>query len=288
MDLLKGMKTDCQEGNISWFPERQKTLSNLIRKIKPINLIEIGFNMGHSMLLICNTITELIKEDPSYNEIPIRIFIFDICEHDCTRHNYEILENHFRGWNIHLHLFPGDSRNTVARVLDTANIKFDFIEIDGCHLSECVTNDILNTYERLHNNGILYIDDFNSTKCPIPDLDNVIKSFDWQGFNTYHIDGVFWAHKKKKEMEENNDFVYKNMPPPPIKKEQVNHPEHYGGGNNVYETIKVIDAWELGFSLGNTIKYISRAGKKNKDKELEDLKKAKFYLDHHIKTLENK
>ena len=51
--------------------------------------------------------------------------------------------------------------------------------------------------------------------------------------------------------------------------EQVNHPQHYGGEDNPYEAIKVIDAWELGFSLGNTVKYISRAGKKGKDKELE-------------------
>ena len=72
-------------------------------------------------------------------------------------------------------------------------------------------------------------------------------------------------------------------------KEMVNHPDHYKfGDNNQYEAIKVIDAWGLGFSLGNTVKYISRAGKKNKDKELEDLKKAAWYLQHHINTLEQK
>lgn len=71
-------------------------------------------------------------------------------------------------------------------------------------------------------------------------------------------------------------------------KEQVDHPEHYGGENNPYEAIKVIDAWDLGFSLGNTVKYISRAGKKDPTKEIEDLKKALFYLEHHIKTLEKK
>ena len=70
--------------------------------------------------------------------------------------------------------------------------------------------------------------------------------------------------------------------------EQVNHPDHYGGKNNEYEAIKVIDAWGLGFSLGNTIKYISRAGKKGKNKELEDLRKAKWYLEHHIEQLEKK
>jgi len=71
-------------------------------------------------------------------------------------------------------------------------------------------------------------------------------------------------------------------------KEQVNHPNHYGGSENIYEAIKVIDDWQLGFSLGNTVKYISRAGKKDPTKEIEDLKKALFYLEHHIKTLEKK
>jgi len=67
-------------------------------------------------------------------------------------------------------------------------------------------------------------------------------------------------------------------------KEQVDHPNHYGGEDNTYEAIKVIDAWNLGFSLGNAVKYISRAGKKNPDKETEDLKKAIWYIEHYIKT----
>lgn len=71
-------------------------------------------------------------------------------------------------------------------------------------------------------------------------------------------------------------------------KEHVNHPTHYGGEDNPYEAIKVIDAWGLGFSLGNTVKYISRAGKKETDKELQDLRKALWYLQHHIETLEQK
>ena len=70
-------------------------------------------------------------------------------------------------------------------------------------------------------------------------------------------------------------------------KEQVNHPGHYGGSENVYEAIKVIEAWDLGFHLGNTIKYISRAGKKETDKELQDLRKAAWYLQRHIENLEN-
>lgn len=66
----------------------------------------------------------------------------------------------------------------------------------------------------------------------------------------------------------------------------VNHPAHYGGKLNQYEAIKVIEAWELGFCLGNTVKYISRAGKKDPDKTLEDLQKAAWYLNHEIQRRE--
>ena len=69
--------------------------------------------------------------------------------------------------------------------------------------------------------------------------------------------------------------------------EMINNPIHYGGKENVYETINVIDNWELDFLLGNVIKYISRAGKKDPTKKLEDLKKALFYLERKIKNLEN-
>jgi hypothetical protein len=68
-------------------------------------------------------------------------------------------------------------------------------------------------------------------------------------------------------------------------KEMVNHPQHYGGAENLYESIKVIDSWNLGFCLGNTVKYISRAGIKNPEKELEDLKKAAWYLQRKIDNL---
>lgn len=64
----------------------------------------------------------------------------------------------------------------------------------------------------------------------------------------------------------------------------VNHPDHYGGADNPYEAIKVVEAWDLDFYLGNVIKYISRAGKKGE--ELEDLKKARWYLDRKIARME--
>jgi hypothetical protein len=72
-------------------------------------------------------------------------------------------------------------------------------------------------------------------------------------------------------------------------KEMINHPNHYGGADNVYEVIKVCEAWDLHRDayLFNVVKYVARAGKKDPEKEIEDLKKAAFYLDRRIKLLEN-
>lgn len=63
----------------------------------------------------------------------------------------------------------------------------------------------------------------------------------------------------------------------------VNHPDHYRA-DTAYETIRVIEAWELGFCLGNTVKYISRAGRKGD--AIEDLKKAAWYLNREIERRE--
>ena len=69
-------------------------------------------------------------------------------------------------------------------------------------------------------------------------------------------------------------------------KDSVNHPTHYGGEDNTYEAIKVIESWGLDFCLGNVVKYISRAGKKDPTKELEDLKKAVWYLNRRIQQIQ--
>lgn len=64
----------------------------------------------------------------------------------------------------------------------------------------------------------------------------------------------------------------------------VDRPSHY-----TFSSIEVIDAivaWKLDFRLANVVKYVARAGKKSKETELEDLKKARFYLEHKIKELE--
>ncbi len=69
----------------------------------------------------------------------------------------------------------------------------------------------------------------------------------------------------------------------PKSKEMVNHPSHYQTSSGM-EVIDVIEAFNLNFRLGNCAKYILRAG--HKDDILQDLKKAKWYLEREIATIE--
>ena len=66
--------------------------------------------------------------------------------------------------------------------------------------------------------------------------------------------------------------------------DKVNHPSHYKVGG--IETIDFIEAKELGYLLGNVVKYISRAD--HKDNKLENLKKAQWYLNRVVSNLEKK
>ena len=64
----------------------------------------------------------------------------------------------------------------------------------------------------------------------------------------------------------------------------INHPSHYTDGK--IEVIDFIEEKQLNFHRGNAIKYIARAGKKNKEKEIEDLEKAAWYINREIQRLE--
>lgn len=66
--------------------------------------------------------------------------------------------------------------------------------------------------------------------------------------------------------------------------DDVNHPPYYNRGK--FEAIEVIRDWKLDFWTGNAVKYIARAGFKNSDELIKDLKKAVYYLNDKIKELE--
>lgn len=76
-----------------------------------------------------------------------------------------------------------------------------------------------------------------------------------------------------------------------VREDRVNHPKYYNSHPSGAECIEI--ARHYSFNIGNVIKYIWRAGLKNengistKEKRIEDFKKALFYLEDEIKTLES-
>ena len=68
----------------------------------------------------------------------------------------------------------------------------------------------------------------------------------------------------------------------PVLHDPVEHPAHYTMGG--IEVIDAIEAWSLGFHLGNVVKYVARS--EHKGSQLEDLRKARWYLDREIQRLQ--
>ena len=79
-----------------------------------------------------------------------------------------------------------------------------------------------------------------------------------------------------------DEIIYQSAP---VAHDAINHPKHYTGHPSGIETIEI--ARHMNFNRGNAIKYLMRAGLKDPAKEVEDLKKAAWYIQDEIKRLEN-
>jgi len=143
---------------------------------------------------------------------------------------------------------------------------------------------------------ICYYED-NSNKQYLS-YQHIRKFKDFEPLSTFSVDDILYQYnlysdkslvsmlffyfnneKEKKRFMENKNAAEAKKSVDPI------NPAHYKAGDT-YETIRVIEAWGLDrdFHLGNVIKYVSRAGKK--DCILQDLRKAQWYLNRRIEFLE--
>ena len=180
------------EGNVSWFPVRQLVLAGLILKCRPETIIEIGFNMGHSCKLVMDTLLE-IKDPDCQNQI--KIYVFDICAHDYTEPNFEILKEEYEKFGFELVLIKGSSLDTLSNFLKNID-HVDFSNIDGLHTPEGVTSDFNNLKDKTSKDGIIFIDDYNSPVLPEKELSSTIDTLDWSQFYTSWVPGVKWGIKK--------------------------------------------------------------------------------------------
>lgn len=95
-------------------------------------------------------------------------------------------------------------------------------------------------------------------------------------------DGFCYSSVDDKKVERNYEILFGKSET--TSEDPVNRPAHYTDGK--IEVIDYIEDKKLGFCLGNAIKYISRAGKKDPEKEVEDLNKAIWYINRRIKEVQ--
>ena len=82
-------------------------------------------------------------------------------------------------------------------------------------------------------------------------------------------------NEKKKDLTDFTEGAWASEP--------VDHPSYYGGKDNTYEAINVIEAWDLDFHCGSVLKYIARH--KDKGKPKQDIEKAIWYLQRYLENL---
>jgi len=147
---------------------KQLNLYSLGRTAK--NILEIGFNAGHSALLF------LLANPDS------KLLCFDIVSHKYTMPCFEYLNSLFPG---RLNIIPGDSTITVPEFYkNNITIKFDLIHIDGCHYGEIPKKDLDNCYNLLDNDGILIFDDTQLPNINILLNQNLDKMYEIKLYDT--------------------------------------------------------------------------------------------------------
>ena len=117
-------------------------------------ICEIGFNAGHSCLLML--LSKTFKN--------LTFTIFDIVKHKYTMPCFNYIENNFS--NINFELIKGDSVIEIPKWIDNntgACNTYDIVHIDGGHSEECIKNDFINADKLVKHGGTIIIDDTDST-----------------------------------------------------------------------------------------------------------------------------
>jgi hypothetical protein len=116
------------------------------------NICEIGFNAGHSsMLLLLGKSDKLSK-----------FTIFDIGHHAYTRPCFEYIKTKFS--DVNFEYIEGDSTITIPEWIQMNKelmYKYDLVHVDGGHTEHCIFNDMKHADLLLKKNGIMIVDDTN-------------------------------------------------------------------------------------------------------------------------------
>ncbi len=116
------------------------------------NMCEIGFNAGHSSMLLLLGRTNT----------PLNFTIFDIGQHPYTKPCYEYIKSKFS--HVNFEYVEGDSTITMPEWINTHSdlmYKYEVVHVDGGHSEHCISNDLKNADLLVKKNGIIIIDDTN-------------------------------------------------------------------------------------------------------------------------------
>lgn len=156
-------------------------------------------------------------------------------------------------------------------------------------ITTCLADYLHDESDDMEENNMTYQDFLKKMEKDPPRNDSTTFNLDAKPNNIMSTDGELkqwqkdvmekdYAAEKLQKNSLYGKMCYENDP--------VNHPSHYTDGK--IEVIDFIEDKKLNFHLANAVKYISRAGKKDPSKEIEDLKKARWYLDRYIQKLEER
>lgn len=164
----------AKEGHTGKYIKYQTLLFETVKELKPINILEIGFNAGHSACCFLNAF-------PSS-----KMVTFDICRHGTEDTALKVLQSHFD-----ITLVKGDSVQTIPEYLKENDTLFDFVFIDGWHSKDHPYLDIINTKDRINSGGIIVVDDMN-----VGTVANCYARVDWSGFEEVELN-----NKTEKEIK---------------------------------------------------------------------------------------